>query len=71
MPLSGRETSRRASCRFLLHGIASAGALLHSLLLFNQGLIDVGQVVAFKGLILLFGFPTFVQSSPIRRSPWG
>ena len=34
-------------------------ALAHSLLLFNQGLIDVGQVVAYNGLILLFGFPTF------------
>jgi ATP-binding cassette subfamily B protein len=43
----------------LWQGIASAAALAHSLLLHNQGLIDVGQVVAYNGLILLFGFPTF------------
>jgi ATP-binding cassette subfamily B protein len=43
----------------LWQGIASAMALAHSLLLYNQGLIDVGQVVAYNGLILLFGFPTF------------
>ena len=43
----------------LWQGIASAVALAHSLLLYNQGLIDVGQVVAYNGLILLFGFPTF------------
>ena len=43
----------------LWQGIASAVALAHSLLLYNQGLIDVGQVVTYNGLILLFGFPTF------------
>jgi ATP-binding cassette, subfamily B, bacterial len=43
----------------LWQGIASAVALAHSLLLYNQGLIDVGQVVAYNQLILLFGFPTF------------
>jgi ATP-binding cassette, subfamily B, bacterial len=45
----------------LLLGLAEAGALLHALLLFNLGLLDVGQAVAFVGLIQLFGFPTFVS----------
>ena len=45
----------------LLLGLAEAGALLHALLLFNLGLLDLGQVVAFVGLIQLFGFPTFVS----------
>jgi ATP-binding cassette subfamily B protein len=43
----------------LLMGLVQAGGLLHSLLLFRGGAIDVGDVVAFNGLLLLFGFPTF------------
>jgi ATP-binding cassette subfamily B protein len=43
----------------LLMGLVQAGGLLHSLLLFRGGAIGVGDVVAFNGLLLLFGFPTF------------
>jgi ATP-binding cassette subfamily B protein len=43
----------------LLLGLVQAAGLLHSLLLFRSGAIDVGGVVAFNGLLLLFGFPTF------------
>ncbi len=45
----------------LLLGLAEGGAFLHALLLFRQGLLDVGQVVGYMGLIQLFGFPTFVS----------
>lgn len=45
----------------LLLGLAEAGGLLHSLILFRQGLLDVGGVVAYFGLIQLFGFPTFTS----------
>lgn len=45
----------------LVLGLAEAGALLHSLVLFQKGLLDVGQVVGYFGLIQLFGFPTFVS----------
>jgi len=45
----------------LLLGLAEAGSLLHSLLLFQRGLLDVGQVVAYFGLIQLFAFPTFIS----------
>jgi ATP-binding cassette subfamily B protein len=45
----------------LLLGIAQAAGLFHSLLLFRQGLLNVGQVVAYFGLLLLFGFPTFTS----------
>jgi len=45
----------------LLMGLAMAAALLHALILFRQGLLDVGQVIAYVGLIELFGFPTFVS----------
>jgi ATP-binding cassette subfamily B protein len=43
----------------LLLGLVQAAGLLHSLLLFRAGAIDVGDIVAFNGLLLLFGFPTF------------
>ncbi|HTP07335.1 MAG TPA: ABC transporter ATP-binding protein [Anaerolineae bacterium] len=43
-------------------GIIQAAGLAHSLLLYQQGLINIGQVVAFNGLLQLFGFPTFQTS---------
>jgi ATP-binding cassette subfamily B protein len=54
----------RVEARFvplLLLGLATAGAFLHAVLLFRQGAIDLGQVVAYVGMINLFGFPTFVS----------
>ena len=45
----------------LLLGLATAGSLLHAVILFRQGLLDVGQVIAYVGMIQLFGFPTFVS----------
>lgn len=45
----------------LLLGLAEAGGLIHSLTLFRQGLLDVGDVVAYFGLLQLLGFPTFVS----------
>ncbi len=45
----------------LLLGLAEAGSLLHALILYQQGLLDVGQVVAYFGLIQLFDFPTFTS----------
>ena len=45
----------------LLLGLAEAGAFLQALLLYQAGALDVGQVVAYVGLIQLFGFPTFTS----------
>ncbi len=45
----------------LLLGVAEAAALLQALLLYQRGLLDLGQVVGFFGMIQLFGFPTFVS----------
>jgi len=45
----------------LLLGLAEAAALLQALLLYNRGLLQVGDVIAYFGLIQLFGFPTFVS----------
>lgn len=41
--------------------LANAGGLLHALLLYRGGAIDLGGVVAYFGLLQLFGFPTFVS----------
>ena len=45
----------------LLLALASAGGLLHALILYSQGVLDVGDVVAYFGLLQLLGFPTFVS----------
>jgi len=45
----------------LLLGLAEAGSFLHALVLFRQGSIDLGGMIAFMGLIQLLGFPTFVS----------
>jgi ATP-binding cassette subfamily B protein len=43
----------------LLLGLLHAAGFLHSLWLYNNGLIGMGDVISFNGLLLLFGFPTF------------
>lgn len=45
----------------LLLGVAEGAAFLQSALLYQQGVLTIGQVVAYVGLIQLFGFPTFVS----------
>jgi ATP-binding cassette subfamily B protein len=45
----------------LLLALANAGGLLHSLILYSQGVLEVGDVVAYFGLLQLLGFPTFVS----------
>ncbi len=51
----------------LLLGLLQTAGLLHSLLLFNTGAIGVGDVVAFNGLLLMFGFPTFAAQFAYSR----
>lgn len=46
----------------LLLGLAFAGGLVHSLFLLRQGLIDVGAVVGYFGMLQLLGFPTFTST---------
>lgn len=45
----------------LLLGLATGAAFLHAMILYSQGLINLGQVVSYVGLIELFGFPTFAS----------
>ncbi len=46
---------------FLLMGIAQAGGLFHAIWLYQLGSINLGDIVAYFGLLLLLGFPTFVS----------
>lgn len=43
----------------LLLGLLQAAGLFHSLTLFRAGALDLEGVIAFNGLLLLFGFPTW------------
>jgi len=51
----------------LLLGLLHGAGFLHSLLLFRAGAIDLGDVVSFNGLLLLFGFPTFAAQFAYSR----
>jgi ATP-binding cassette subfamily B protein len=46
----------------LLIGLAYAGGLFHALVLFRMGLLNVGAVVAYFGLLRMLEFPTFTSS---------
>jgi ATP-binding cassette subfamily B protein len=45
----------------LAYGIAYGLALAHALFLFQQGIINIGEVVAFMGLMNILRFPTFIS----------
>ncbi len=45
----------------LLLMVALAGGLFHALLLYHQHLLDVGQVIAYFGLLLMLDFPTWTS----------
>ncbi len=46
----------------LLLGMAYATGLVHAILLYRAGLIDVGGVIAYFGMLQLLGFPTFTST---------
>jgi ATP-binding cassette subfamily B protein len=45
----------------LLLSIGLAGGLLHAILLYQQGVLGVGDVVGYFGLLLMLDFPTFTS----------
>ncbi|MCS6995233.1 MAG: ABC transporter ATP-binding protein/permease [Anaerolineales bacterium] len=47
---------------FLLYGIAIAAGLTHALFLFQQGLLNTGQVIGYFGLLRMLDFPTFTST---------
>ena len=55
----------------LLLGITQGLGFMHALYLFNLGQIDVGDVVAYMGLLALFGFPTFISLMAYSRVSLG
>ena len=46
----------------LLLGLAFAGGLTHALFLLREGLINVGAVIGYFGMLQLLGFPTFTST---------
>lgn len=51
----------------LLLGLSFVGALLHAMVLYNQGEIEIGGVVAFIGQIYMYGFPVFTTLFSLSR----
>jgi ATP-binding cassette subfamily B protein len=45
----------------LLYVVTLAAGLLHAMLLFQQGTINVGQVVSYFGILMLLDFPTWTS----------
>ncbi len=45
----------------LLMGLVQAGGLFQAVILFQRGLLEVGDIAAYYGLLGLLGFPTFVS----------
>ena len=45
----------------LLMGLVQAGGLFHAIVLYQRGLLQVGDIAGYFGLLLLLGFPTFVS----------
>ena len=46
----------------LLYGLTFGGGLLHALILFRQGEISIGAVIAYVGLLEMLQFPTFAST---------
>jgi ATP-binding cassette subfamily B protein len=45
----------------LLMGLTMAGGLFQAVVLYQRGLIEIGDIAAYYGLLGLLGFPTFVS----------
>ena len=45
----------------LLMGLTQVGGLFQAIILFQRGLLEVGDIAAYYGLLGLLGFPTFVS----------
>ena len=45
----------------LLMGLVQAGGLFHAIVLYQRGLIHLGDIAGYFGLLGLLGFPTFVS----------
>jgi ATP-binding cassette, subfamily B, bacterial len=55
----------------LLLGLVFPAGFVHALLLYNQGIINIGDIVAFMGQLYLFQFPVFVSIFALSRVATG
>ncbi|GIK30007.1 MAG: ABC transporter ATP-binding protein [Chloroflexi bacterium] len=55
----------------LLLPLSIAAGLVHSAMLYQQGLIDIGGIVTYNGLLSLFGFPVFTSLNSLSRLALG
>lgn len=51
--------------------IAIAIGILHAVLLYNQGLITIGDIIAYGGILGMLGFPTFASRFAYTRLSMG
>lgn len=55
----------------LLLPLAIVASLIHSVILYEQGAITIGDIIAYNGLISLFGFPVFTSLNSLARLALG
>lgn len=55
----------------LLFGLATVASFIHSAILYQQGFIQVGDIVAYTTLVGLFGFPVFTSLNSLSRLALG
>lgn len=55
----------------LLYPLTIFAGLLHAMLLYQQGLLDTGDVVAYTGILFLFQFPVFASLFTLPRIALG
>lgn len=65
----GRIEARYLS--YLLYGLALVFGFLHAVILYQSGVILVGDIVAFTGLLVLFTFPVFTSLTSLSRIALG
>ncbi|MFW5696689.1 MAG: ABC transporter ATP-binding protein [Phototrophicaceae bacterium] len=56
---------------YLLFGLAIVLGFVHSVLLYQAGSINIGDIVAFTSLLTLFGFPVFTSLNSLSRLALG
>ncbi len=67
--LQGRVEARYLSN--FLFPMALVTGLVHGVILYRDGAIDAGSIVAYQGLLSLFGFPVFSSLSALSRISLG
>ncbi|GAB4509618.1 MAG: ABC transporter ATP-binding protein [Anaerolineae bacterium] len=56
---------------WLLLGLVTVAGFVHSVVLFQAGAIQIGDIVSYTGLLALFGFPVFTSVNSLSRLALG